>query len=196
MENKAGKSPVKEGAGFAFEQSPELRRIGTQEQYGKYLETIFPKSAVQNIVWHATNNTFDAFDKKYIGSSTDQGSYGKGFYMSDRQRNFGERALPVMVDLKNPITTDPVKFYEEKNNKPDFSDIEAYENYKGNYVYPTPELITALLVKNGFDGVAFQPEPEPGSHVEYVVFEPEQAHIIGSKPDLEKFRKFVESPNI
>ena len=46
---------VKEGVDFVFEKSPELSKVGTQEQYSNYLNTIFPNSQVKDIVYHGTN---------------------------------------------------------------------------------------------------------------------------------------------
>lgn len=179
------------GINELFSQFPQLSETGTEEQYSEYLKTIFPESTVTDIVFHATDKQFESFNKKYIGTSTDKGSYGKGFYFGNKKRNFGENVMNVLIHLKNPIMTDPVKFYEEKNGKPNFNSIEAYENYDGNYIEPTPEILTQFLINKGFDGVAFQ--REENSDTEYVAFEPEQIHILGSASDIKKFKEFVSS---
>ena len=41
-----------EDINFVFEQNPDLARVGTKEQYEKYLKTIFPESKVKDIVYH------------------------------------------------------------------------------------------------------------------------------------------------
>lgn len=38
-----------EGAKFAYENSEELQQLGTQEQYSKYLDAIFPDSKVEEM---------------------------------------------------------------------------------------------------------------------------------------------------
>jgi len=54
-ENAIEKPQIKEGIDFVFEQNPELAKIGTKEQYSKYLDSIFPKSKLKGIVYHGTS---------------------------------------------------------------------------------------------------------------------------------------------
>lgn len=60
-EDKLERSQVKEGVDFVFEQIPELAKIGSKEQYSKYLNAIFPDSKLNNIVYHGTN--IDSYNK-------------------------------------------------------------------------------------------------------------------------------------
>ncbi len=55
LNNATEKPSVKEGVDFVFEQNPEISRVGTEEQYSQYLETIFPESKVKDIVYHGTS---------------------------------------------------------------------------------------------------------------------------------------------
>lgn len=54
-ENNIEKVEIKEGVDFVFEQNSELLRIGTKEQYSKYLDSIFPDSKLKNIVYYGTS---------------------------------------------------------------------------------------------------------------------------------------------
>ena len=47
---------VKSGVSELFESNSELVKIGSQQQYSKYLDTIFPDSKVKDIVYHGTKN--------------------------------------------------------------------------------------------------------------------------------------------
>lgn len=80
---KTPENKIKEGVDFVFEQNPELAKIGTEQQYSKYLETIFPESKLKNIAYHGTNSNFDNFDKSYAGSgSRNETNIDLGFYFA------------------------------------------------------------------------------------------------------------------
>ena len=55
--NEVIKTPevkIKKGVNFVFEQNPKLAKIGTELQYSKYLETVFPESKIKDIVYHGS----------------------------------------------------------------------------------------------------------------------------------------------
>jgi hypothetical protein len=74
---------VKEGVSELFDSTPELASIGTPQQYSAYLDTIFPESKVQDIVYHGTHTRFNKFDKSLSGSKTKASINGKGFFFSN-----------------------------------------------------------------------------------------------------------------
>ncbi len=51
-------SNIKPGVQELFKQNSELSKIGTPQQYSKYLDTIFPDSKVKDIVYHGTDAKF------------------------------------------------------------------------------------------------------------------------------------------
>ena len=72
-----------EGAKNAYESTPELQQLGTQEEYNDYIARVSlgiiknPSSGkynytskVKDIVYHGTNLNFDKFDKTKIGGNT------------------------------------------------------------------------------------------------------------------------------
>jgi hypothetical protein len=59
-----------------------------------------------------------------------------------------------------------------------------------NTKFQNPEINTWHLDKE-FDGVIL---PMAAPIVEYVVFEPEQIHVLGSKQDIEGFKQFINKP--
>lgn len=48
----------------------ELAKVGTKDEYSKYLKSIFPDSEVQNVAFHDTNNEFEEFSKSDNGIFT------------------------------------------------------------------------------------------------------------------------------
>ena len=188
------KNIVKPGVKELFESNSELAQIGTPEQYSQYLDTIFPDSKVKDIVYHGTlpQNKFEKFDKQK-GTNL-SGEYG-GIHFGDLTAaierptkivkaenflagieedlsNFKPNIIPVILNIEN------IKRVEEGKNwgQGDWSKLISKENEADGYVY------TNKIENKGKDS--------------YVVFEPEQIHILGSKQDIEGFKKFVQGKNI
>jgi len=178
-----------EGIDFVFSQSPELASIGSKAQYLQYLSTIFKTSKVKDIVYHGTlpQNKFEKFDKQK-GTNL-SGEYG-GIHFGDLTAaierptkivkfenflagieedlsNFKPNIIPVILNIDN------IKRVEEGKNwgHGDWSKLISKENEADGYVY------TNKIENKGKDS--------------YVVFETEQIHILGSKQDIENFKKFV-----
>ena len=183
----AEESVVKPGVSELFESNPELSNIGSQEQYSAYLDSIFPDSKVKDIVYHGTNATIESFDKSKIATNTlNYGFYGKGFYFNETKNDLinwwktlykkEPNIVTAIIDTKNP--------YRETSNV-----IE--EKTKLGNKKETEEFTTTLL-QNNYDSVLPQIPKEEGSN-EFVVFEPEQIHILGNKQDIEGFKKFVKN---
>ena len=58
-----------------FDATPELSEIGTEQDYVKYIQSIFPKSQVKDILYHGTYQEFDRFSKDFLGENTGLGNY-------------------------------------------------------------------------------------------------------------------------
>ena len=58
-----------------FNATPELSEIGTEQDYVKYIQSIFPKSQVKDILYHGTYQEFDEFSKEFLGENTGLGNY-------------------------------------------------------------------------------------------------------------------------
>jgi hypothetical protein len=195
---------VKPGVQELFDSNPELSKIGTKEQYSTYLDTIFPDSKVKDIVYHGANEPIEG-DKFVVR----QGATGNGIWFSGSKRYAtdvmnrtpqpeslsgrklrGEPTMySVILNIKNPkhykdasgaiLAQSPERFLEGK--------IEEYRLH-GNEQYN----------KDVDDGVLFhhpnskKPENRDSAD-QVVVFEPEQIHILGSKQDIEGFKKYTET---
>ena len=164
------KSEIKEGVDTVFEQSPELIKIGSQQEYSIYLNTIFPDSKVKVIVYHGTNKKFDKFDftvSRNFGNITDVNS---GMFFSfniDDAAGYGDgtykNTIKAILNTKTPI---------------------EIKDVIGNQ---------AAKYKNTNDSVIGLESDTSGTNI--VVFNPEQIHILGSNEDIEAFKKWKESNN-
>jgi hypothetical protein len=90
--SQESKEPIKKGINEVFQKNPRLSTIGTQEQYNRYLNTVFPDSVVKDILYHGTYADFTSFDKEKKGSTT-----GLGYYTD---RKTGEK---IDFDSQNAI---------------------------------------------------------------------------------------------
>jgi hypothetical protein len=178
---------IKPGVQELFESNPELANIGTPEQYSQYLDTIFPDSKVKDVLYHGTpDGQFENFDISKAGKVT--GTSTKGVYLTDSKR-----------------TAD---FYAEGSI--DFSQFESREEYEAVTKAKVFKVVVnatnlklvdnpqaqekqgdaVLRTKEKLSDIGFSSQTPDFAH-QYVVFNPEQIHILGNKQDIEGFKKFV-----
>jgi hypothetical protein len=183
-------SKIKEGVNFVFEQNLELAKIGTEQVYSKYLDSIFPESKIKDILWHGGEEGIDIFTtdretKKYFFGLIQRKEVGAYFsntietainYKELKSMFKGEeksKVYSVVIDAKNPYI------------------ITSRLDDRSNPLKIRSEFITEkereILFKNGYDSVVRE--------YEYVVFNPNQINIIGSQSDIEKFKEFVSNMN-
>lgn len=68
----------------------ETKDEKAREVYGKYLETIFPESKVEDIVYHGTKYDFDEFSNEYQGKgSGNDTNVDLGFYFAKNRATAG-----------------------------------------------------------------------------------------------------------
>lgn len=146
--------------------SPEFKRWFGKSKVTKYIPDL--RIDIPKVVYHATSTPhFTKFDKEKIGSSTDGGYLGAGFYFSSYPNDIyagsyhekdidgkyiqkykdSGRVYPAFLRIENPV--------------PDKELDYAVEMWNDN-----PNLMTKYFKEKGYDGVI-------GSG-EYVVFEPDQ----------------------
>lgn len=168
---------INNGIDFLFKKNPELSNIGTIEQYSKYLNTIFPNSKVKGIFYHSSPNKFTEFkDPSTSGLSH--------IWFSEKPiiGNYGENIYSVVLNIQNPLN----QFENNDYNK----EIRSYEN-------PTnPDWVnnydtTGELPKFKYDGTIRKSSIGDGGERSITVRNPNQIHILGSKKDIEGFKKFV-----
>jgi hypothetical protein len=207
----------------AFFQQPQLAPQQKQQAlqvYSQYLDTIFPDSKVKDIVYHGSpkiskNNVYERlnlfqeyqdgniteeeyenaikkfpenplieqFDKSKIGSQSNSG-LEKGFYFTSNKKvaTFSSnRIYNIILDIQSPKTLD----YKKDNI--DLAHVKSALQIHDH------SLFDGLILENIIDSFD-KDEAKLGNT--YVVFEPEQIHILGSKQDIEGFKQFVKSPTI
>jgi len=159
----------------------ENQRQEAEEVYSKYLENIFPNSKVKDIVYHGTGTKFDSFKKpKDVDSGRDNGIYftssieekGAKWYAENSGNNNEAYIMSTLINIKN-------LFKESSMSRVTDIPDGRLEDYK----------------EKGIDGIFGELVSKDGNKIldEYVVFEPEQIHILGSKDDISKFKEFVSS---
>lgn len=172
-------SPVKEGVSQLFDSNPELASIGTVEQYSAYLDTIFPNSQVKDIVYHGTSAKFDKFERGFRNADGRK-TNTEGFHLiaavdKEYYRRKYNGLISAVINFKNPVSA-------------------RDGNYERALEYLNETDILYFKSK-GFDsGIKFI-DDEDGSF-EYVAFESEQIHILGSKDDVSGFKEFVSSGTV
>lgn len=165
-----------------FEVNPELTNIGSRQQYLDYLDTVFPDSQVKDIVYHGseTKKPTDIFVETFIGKNNKLLGAGKGFYFTkdvNYSKVYGE-TTSSLIDIKNPTDF----------NSNDFDTVQELEaaakglSDKGDGVIDSRE---NFYYPKGEENVKLSSSPD------YIVFKPEQIHILGSKQDVAGFKNFV-----
>jgi hypothetical protein len=171
---------IESGIDFLFNQYPILNDIGTKEQYNKYLDTVFPNSKVKKILYHRTPQEFKKFKKSKIKDSN-----AKRFYFSpfDTGR-YGKNLKLVILNIENlAIPYDDAFIKDLINRHPEYIANKSEHFYLPAQIYVNAD-------KYGFDGVYAY---EGTNDDEYSVYEPNQIHILGTKKDMESFKKFVKT---
>jgi hypothetical protein len=126
------------------------------------------------MVFHGTPYRFKAFDKTLIGSQTDEGMYGHGFYFSTSKpeaSKYGKYVMSHYLDMKNPIELDA---YESLPGKLKSMGLIHEGNGEINHfgkLTATSKTITEILKANGYDGVI---KKDLWGADEYIVFESSQ----------------------
>jgi hypothetical protein len=176
-----------DGLTLLYQQHPELGNIGTKEQYGQYLSTIYPNSKEKNIVYHGSRSKEIEGDKLRPSS---EGVYGEGIYVQTKQEftgTFGSNNLLLIIDTKKPFN-----FHLENGKMNDFY-IEILERWRKTkkfyFAEAAKEEFQDKIKKLGFDSIKTQ---EGGGNSYYILFNPEQTHILGTKQDIEGFKMFLK----
>ena len=186
-ENKIEKPQTDEGVNFVFEQNPELQKIGTKEQYSKYLENIFPKSKVKNIVYHGGTLTEsdrgkDSFTGELGGAHglyfTGSKSRAKSYIKADRnKKDYIARSNlhAAILNIENPLDKKIWSKWEFGLDRIGDKELEIIRNHNADG-----------LIEKDFLSRFTQ------YNTQYVVLDMDQAHVLGSSQDAEKFKAFIE----
>ena len=182
-----------EGAKSAYASTPALQELGTQEEYNDYIARVSlgiiknPSSGeynytskVKDIVYHGTDKTFEQFSKK-IEKITDReipNTADAYFFTNDlnRIKDYGKNKVNTIINSKEPLNF--------KNISNDRARVLSNITYEKAKKY-TDRSIDSVIADYDL-------------YKDYIVFEPEQIHILGSKQDIQGFKEFVtqQSTNV
>ena len=189
---------TKPGVEELFNSNPELASIGTPEQYSQYLDSIFPDSEVKDIVYHGSpikglqeikrgdDNQGKMYTSRYGITFTDN-DLSASIYAGqistnpNIEDNFDNgQVYPALLNLKNFIIQD---FNNESYGGKFGSAISIYNN------------AIEKAKEDNKDGFIAKNIADPSQNqTNYVVFEPEQIHILGNEKDIKGFKNFVAKP--
>ena len=156
-----------EGIDFVFSQSPELASIGSKSQYLQYLSTIFKTSKVKDIVYHGT------------GKKDWRPFKGKNFFTD----------LNSATNYANVIASEDLEFTGKIGET---KIISVLLNSNPEIVNKTLSIEEIDNYKTSSDGIIANVKEPIGLQKQYVVFEPEQIHILSSKADIQGFKDFTQ----
>jgi hypothetical protein len=201
---------MKKGVSELFNSNPELANIGTAEQYSQYLDAIFPNSQVKDIVYHGSDSKLEKFSK--VGAGTHFGT------LKSAKERRNKVIIPVILNINNPVlfkdilADDVLKAADEflKENgeyleygyRNEESGLLVYLHKQGKIdsdtlwdaLYSDRNTMMQILQNAlGSNGYRYINEVEDKGSTSYVVFEPEQIYILGSKQDIEGFKNFVST---
>jgi hypothetical protein len=161
-------SKIDEGIDFIFKQHSELEKVGTKEEYSKFLRTIFPNSICKDIVYHGGEV------KEFI--KREEGSYfTKNIEYALKN---GDIIIPALLNITRGVR---LPYISKTSVAETFK--EQIKEHQADGIIGEEEM--GIVTKNGKSFIA--------SGESLVVFEPNQIHMLGSKKDIEEFKNFVSN---
>lgn len=184
LEKDSSISNTKQEVSDIFKESSQLAKIGSEQEYSEYINSIFPDSKVKDIVYHGTEFEFNKFDKEAVSLR------GEGGWVT----NF--EGFHFATDLKTAESPSLNKGLGNRKilrillNSKSVKEVKDSPHAAFSMEYWDSEIRNAK--KNKFDTLKYINEYE-GNDINYVVFEPEQIHILGNKSDIEGFKQWKEN---
>ena len=165
---------VKPGVSELFDSNPELASVGTPQQYSAYLDTIFPDSKVKDIVYHVNKTGIISSEDGRKFYSTSSGSW-----LEELEEMKGTR-IPIILNITNPTIVD--SYYEFTDKAEKFRESGLGDEYV------TPDEVR----ESGTDSVIGRDSGQGGNEKTYVTYSSNQVYQLGSKQDIEGFKKFTQ----
>ena len=156
------------------------RREQAIQLYSQYLDTIFPNSKVKDILYHS---------RFTVGNIKNKDRWKNGFYSGTKEQ--ADLMAEMAEDSNDLMTTSALLINMQNPKVTDYTDrkVENYKNTNDGFIIEATEKDALQLIGNrdGYNTDNFKKE--------YVVFDPEQIHILGNKQDIEGFKEFVDNKN-
>lgn len=170
---------VKEGIDFIFKHNPELEKIGSKEEYSEYLDSIFPESKVRDIVYCGSKDEFEKFRNRYVDKEV---GVMNGIYLTHDikyAKSYGPKIKGLLINTINPL-------YTEGRWTGIINDETKQKVLDKGYDAIINKAFDNSRIDKFFDKLKIR-----RTRQEIILFEPGQIHVLGSKQDIEGFKKFV-----
>ena len=185
--------------GDVYKNNPELSKTGTEQEYLDYIESVFPDSKIKDVVYHKTSSKEiegGKFKISRLGGvyfsffNVPSGGLLKGLV----QKLIKENTIIAVVDVKNP-------FIVNRNNAKEVVKkigltTQDVTKLRKNFDLSTNDAVLGFPNEakdtgqlDNFPTISFN-EKDKKDIIELAVFDPEQIHILGSKSDIEGFKKW------
>ena len=88
--------------------------FGDWEHDPQNASKVVDENGEPRVVYHGTYGDFTVFDKAKIGSATDYGIWGRGFYFTNMENTpYGNKKLALFLNIRNPFIFNDYKSAEE-----------------------------------------------------------------------------------
>lgn len=170
-----------EGSDLVFNENPLLSNIGNKEQYSNYLDTIFPSSKAKDIFYHGYSILEGRTEtNKFDGFNTNGKNRLNGIYLT---KDFNYATEHSIKHSSVPQLTTMVK---------DNGVVKVVVNV-ANPIYKKETIFQEdINIYKNNDSIIGNDTERDGEN-ELVIFNPNQIHILGSKKDIEGFKKYMKS---
>lgn len=148
--------------------------FGDWEHDPENASKVVDENGEPRVVYHGTYGDFTVFDKAMIGSATDYGLWGKGFYFTNMENTpYGNKKLALFLNIRNPFIFNDYKSAEEIGDYLNIWDGNFHEDDRFGIFRPYARgaaQIAGSAQERGHDGLI----AVLGKWTEYIAFEPNQ----------------------
>ncbi len=148
--------------------------FGDWEHDPQNASKVVDENGEPRVVYHGTYGDFTVFDKAMIGSATDYGLWGRGFYFTNMENTpYGNKKLALFLNFRNPFIFNDYKSAEEIGDYLNIWDGNFHEDDRFGIFRPYASgaaQIADSAQERGHDGLMVA----LGKWTEYIAFEPNQ----------------------
>ena len=148
--------------------------FGDWEKDPQNASKVVDENGEPRVVYHGTYGDFTVFDKAMIGSATDYGIWGRGFYFTNMENTpYGNKKLALFLNFRNPFIFNDYKSAEEIGDYLNIWDGNFHEDDRFGIFRPYAAgaaQIADSAQERGHDGLI----AVLGKWTEYIAFEPNQ----------------------
>ena len=148
--------------------------FGDWEKDPQNASKVVDENGEPRVVYHGTYGDFTVFDKAMIGSATDYGLWGRGFYFTNMENTpYGNKKLALFLNIRNPFIFNDYKSAEEIGDYLNIWDGNFHEDDRFGIFRPYAAgaaQIADSAQERGHDGLMVV----LGKWTEYIAFEPNQ----------------------